>query len=62
MEMWMKIAVAALLGVMVWRLWPVANHWFKHGPRGDSKDWQAAIVPLLMVVAFIFLLILILRG
>lgn len=62
MEMWMKIGVAALLGVMVWRLWPAANHWLKHGPKGSSQDWRAAIVPLLLVVAFVGLLILMVRG
>lgn len=62
MEMWMKIGLAALLGVMVWRLWPAANHWLKHGPRGSSQDWQAALLPILVVVAFIVLLILMVRG
>jgi len=62
MEMWMKIGLAALLGVMVWRLWPAANHWLKHGPRGSGQDWQAALLPILVVVAFIVLLILMVRG
>ncbi|HSH30172.1 MAG TPA: hypothetical protein VK971_09725 [Thiohalobacter sp.] len=58
----MKIGLAALLGVMVWRLWPAANHWLKHGPRGSGQDWQAALLPILAVVAFIVLLILMVRG
>ena len=61
MDTWMKVASAAIMGFMVWRLWPVANHWMKNGPKGSKKDWQGAILPLLAMVGFVILLILMVR-
>lgn len=58
----MKIATAALLGFMVWRLWPVANHWLKHGPRGTSEDWRSALLPIVLVIGFVLLLIMMVRA
>jgi hypothetical protein len=43
-------------------LFPAARHWLKHGPRGDTSDWKAAIIPLVLVVAFVFLLITMVRS
>lgn len=57
----MKIAIAAVLGIMLFKLWPAANHYMKHGPKGTAKDWKAAIVPLAMVVGFVVLLIMMVR-
>lgn len=62
MDMWLKITVAIVLGIMAWRLWPVARHMSKHGPRGSSEDWRAAILAIAAVVGFVVLLILVVRG
>lgn len=61
MDMWLKIGTAAILAFMLWRLWPVANHWMKHGPRGSKKDWHTAILALAAVVGFVILLIMMVR-
>jgi len=61
MDTWMKIALAAILGVMVWRLWPAASHQMKHGPKGSKKDWQGAIIPLAAMVGFVILLIMLVK-
>lgn len=61
MDMWMKIASAALLGFMIWRMWPVANHWIKNGPKGSKKDWQTAFLALAAVVGFVILLIMMVK-
>jgi hypothetical protein len=59
--LWLKITVALVLGFMVIRLWPVAAHLNKHGPKGSAKDWQAALVPLALVAGFVLLLIFLVR-
>ncbi len=61
MSIWLKILAAVVLGYMVFRLWPAANHMLKHGPKGSSDDWRAALFPLAMVVVFVILLILLVR-
>lgn len=62
MDMWMKIALAVVLGIMVIRLWPAAMHMLKHGPEGTNEDWRAALLPIAAVVGFVILLILMVRG
>jgi len=61
MDTWMKVGSAAILAFMLWRLWPVANHWMKNGPKGDKNDWQTAIIALAAVVGFVILLIMMVR-
>ena len=60
-DMWLKVGTAAILAFMLWRLWPVANHWMKNGPKGTKKDWQTAIIALAAVVGFVVLLIMMVR-
>lgn len=55
-NIWVKIAIAAMLGLMVWRMVPVAKHWLEHGPRGSSKEWLNVSVLLAGVVLFVVLL------
>ena len=62
MELFLKITLAVVLGLIVIRLWPAANHMLKHGPKGSSQDWQAALVPIALVVGFVVLLIMMVRG
>ncbi|MDV3239909.1 MAG: hypothetical protein LOY58_13780 [Gammaproteobacteria bacterium] len=62
MDLWLKILVAVVLGIMVFRLWPAASHQLRHGPKGSASDWKAAAVAIVAVVGFVLLLILMLRG
>ena len=55
-NIWIQIAVAALLGFMVWRMIPIARHWLENGPRGSSKEWLNASLLLAGVVLFVLLL------
>ncbi|MDH3715670.1 MAG: hypothetical protein OET44_17680 [Gammaproteobacteria bacterium] len=59
---WTKLIWAAALIMMAVVLFPAARHWLKHGPRGTSDDWKAAIIPLVLVIGFVFLLITMVRG
>ena len=56
-NIWIQIAVAALLGLMIWRMVPLAKHWLENGPRGSSKEWLNVSVLLAGVVLFVVLLI-----
>jgi len=54
---WLKVGSALLLVMMLVYLWPRAMHMIKNSPKGSSKDWQAAIIPIALVIAFVFLLV-----
>lgn len=62
MPMWLNIVLAAVFIFMIVRLWPAANHMLKHGPKGSSDDWKAAILPIAAVIGFVIFLILMVRG
>jgi hypothetical protein len=34
----------------------------KHGPKGTSDDWRAALFPIILVIGFVIFLILMVRG
>ncbi len=59
---WYSIIWALLLGVMVWRMFPVAKNWLENGPRGDSKEWTTVAMLLGGVVLFVIFLISLLRS
>lgn len=56
-NIWIQIAVAALLGFMIWRMVPVARHWLENGPKGSSREWLNVSMLLAGVVLFVVLLI-----
>jgi archaellum biogenesis protein FlaJ (TadC family) len=60
-SIWLKIASAAVLGTMLFFLYPTAKHWFKHGPKAKKGDWSKAVIPLLVMVGFVILLIMMVR-
>jgi hypothetical protein len=62
MDLWMKIALAAVLGIMAIRLWPAANHMLKHGPKGSADDWRGVLLPIAAAIGFVILLILMVRN
>lgn len=58
---WMKI-LAAIAGIMMLVfLWPAYKHWNQHGPKAQKGDWNSALLALAGVVAFVGLLILLVR-
>jgi hypothetical protein len=54
---WMQIASALALVMFFVILFPTAREKMKSSPKGTSSDWQAAIIPMLIIVLFIMLLI-----
>lgn len=58
---WLKLSIAIVMGIMIIRMWPAANHWLKHGPKGSNKEWLNLALILAGVVGFVILLILMVR-
>jgi hypothetical protein len=61
MDLFLKIAAAAVMIMLLFFLWPAYKHWQENGPRAEKGDWQAVVVPLLAVVGLVILLILLVR-
>mgnify|MGYP001764794763 CR=1 FL=1 len=57
MSLWMKIAWALALGAMLVFLLPRARHMLKNSPKAGTGDWQAVLIPLVLVILFVLLLI-----
>lgn len=55
---WLKILSAVLIIGWIVFLWPRAKQWMEHSPKAQAGDWQAALLPLLLVAGFVALLIL----
>ena len=62
MELFLKIVLAAVFVLLIFRMWPVAKAWMKDGPRAEKGDWNSVLLPLALVVMFVVLLILFVRG
>ena len=56
MDLWMQIGSAVLMGIMLVFLFPRAKQMLQEGPKGDSKEWVSALIPLAMVVGFVIFL------
>ena len=57
MELFLKIVVAAVLVLLLFRLWPVYKQWQESGRKAEPGDWQAALLPLGAVVLVVILLV-----
>ena len=54
---WMKISSALLIVLMLVYLLPRAKAMLKNSPKASGNDFIAALIPLLLVIGFVFLLI-----
>ncbi len=61
MDMFLKIAAAAVMGMMVFYAWRAFKQWQEHGPKAQKGDWQAVILPLALVVGLVALLVAMVR-
>ncbi len=62
MELFLKIAMAAVLVLLLFRLWPAYKQWQDNGTKAGKGDWQAALLPLGGVVLLVILLIAAVRA
>ncbi len=54
---WMKIVSAGALVLMLVVLIPRAKDVFANTPKASGGDWQAAILPILVVMGFVLFLL-----
>ena len=54
---WMQIVSALAIVMFLIILFPRAIDMMKNSPKATSSDWNAVIVPLIMIVLFVMLLI-----
>ena len=53
---WMKIFSALLIVAMLVFLLPRAKDMLKNSPKASSNDLLAVLIPLVLVIGFVFLL------
>jgi TRAP-type C4-dicarboxylate transport system permease small subunit len=61
MELLGKIALAAVLVMMLFFLWPAFKQWQEQGPKAEKGDWHAVVLPLALVVGLVVLLVALVR-
>ena len=61
MDLFLKIAAAAVMGMMVFYAWRAYKQWQEHGPKAQKGDWQAVILPLALVVGLVVVLVAMVR-
>lgn len=62
MNIWLQIASAALVVLMLVFLYPAAKHWLHNSPKAEPGDWRAVVIPLLLVASFVALMIMMVRA
>ena len=61
MELFLQIAAAGVLIMMLFFLWPAYKHWQQNGPKAEKGDWAAVVLPLGGVVALVVVLVMLVR-
>ncbi|MGB5733025.1 MAG: hypothetical protein WBM40_01095 [Thiohalocapsa sp.] len=61
MDLFLKIAAAAFMIMLLFYLWPAFKNWQENGPKAQKGDWQAALLPLIAVVGVVVVLVLMVR-
>jgi hypothetical protein len=61
MDLLLKIAAAAVMGMMVFYAWRAYQQWQEQGPKPEKGDWQAVALPLGLVALLVVLLIAVVR-
>jgi uncharacterized membrane protein YphA (DoxX/SURF4 family) len=60
-DLFLKIAAAAVMIMLLFYLWPAFKAWQENGPKAEKGDWQAALLPLAAVVGVVILLVMMVR-
>lgn len=61
MELFLQIAAAGVLIMMLFFLWPAYKNWQQNGPKAEQGDWAAVVLPLGGVVALVVVLVMLVR-
>ncbi len=62
MEFYLKITMAVVLALMMWRLWPVTKNWLENGPKGSSNDWMSFALVIAAIAGFVILMVISVRN
>ena len=61
MEIWEAILAGVLVLAVLFFFGPGAKRAAEKAPKAGAADWRAALVPILLVAAFVALMILMIR-
>jgi hypothetical protein len=53
MDLWMKIGSALLVLAMIIYVWPRVRVMMQESREAQPGDWQSALIPLALVLAFV---------
>jgi hypothetical protein len=58
---WMKILAVVAGVLMLFAMWPAYKWWSQNAPKAGKGDWNAALLAIAAVAAFVGLLIILVR-
>jgi len=58
---WMKILGVVAGVLMLFAMWPAYKWWSQNSPKAEKGDWNAALLAIAAVAAFVGLLIMLVR-
>lgn len=61
MELFFKLLLAAVLVLLLFRMWPAFKSWQENGPKAQKGDWAAVVLPLAGVAGLVVILVLMVR-
>jgi len=59
MGLFLKITLAVVLVMLLWRMWPATKHW---SPKGSSRDWMSFALIIAAITGFVVLMIMSVRN
>jgi len=62
MGLFLKITLAVVLVMLLWRMWPATKHWMENGPKGSSNDWMTFAFIIAAIVGLVVLMIISVRN
>ena len=62
MELFLKITMAVVLVMLLWRMWPATKHWMENGPKGSGSDWKTFALLIAAVAGFVVLMVMSVRN
>jgi hypothetical protein len=61
MDLFLKIVLAAVMVLLLFRMWPAYKSWQENGPKAQKGDWAAVVLPLAGVAGLVVVLVLMVR-
>jgi hypothetical protein len=61
-EFFLKITMAVVLVMLLWRMWPATKHWMEYGPKGSNSDWMTFALLIAAVAGFVVLMVMSVRN